>query len=368
VIFDAHAHVFPDQGGAAGYADSGEYRAVQQALVARFWGRMLTNTADRVYIPEAGEDVSFRVTEFGRWEWEKRGRRCWMQRFPSLLKGLEWTPAQLLAAMDEVQVDKVLLQAGDYMQRDYELSYFGEIVKQHPDRFVASATINYDITVQPAGRAAELEKLEAAVEDWGCSAVVHGFPVSQPMDDEQFTPFWETLEELSLPHIFSTGFNAKGDYLEQLRKIERVARRFPGVKCVLSHSGGNIRPKGHSDYTEHPADMLPLLALPNVFFEVGYVLAYEDQSQWGRDYEYPYAADLRLVRSIYEKVGASRLLWASDIPNCYRTCTYRQSLDLVRLHYDFMSPEEIAGVLGNNSYELYCGGRAQLGVQKSRRS
>lgn len=318
-----------------------------------FWGRMRTNTTDRAYLPETGEDVSFRVGKFGRWEWEKGGRQCWLQRFPTIMNEMAWTPEQLIAVMDENQVDMALLQAGDYMQRDYELGYFGRVVKEHPDRFVASATIDYDITADTKYRAAELEKLRACVDEWGCSAVVHGFPVAQPMDDELFSPFWKALEELSLPHIFSTGFNTKEKYLEQLQKIEWVARRYPGVKCVISHSGGNIRPKGHPEYTGQPADMLPLLALSNVFFEVGYVLAYEDWNQWGRDYEYPYPVDLRLVRDIYQEVGASRMLWSSDVPNCLRTCTYRQHLDLVRLHYDFMSAEDRAGVLGGNAHALY---------------
>ena len=95
------------------------------------------------------------------------------------------------------------------------------------------------------------------------------------------------------------------------------------------------------------------MRLPNAYFEVGYVLAYENRNVWGRNYEYPYPLHRELIKEIYDEIGAERLLWGSDMPNIYRTCTYQQCLDLVRVHFDFMSKNERDLVLGDNAYKLF---------------
>ena len=98
---------------------------------------------------------------------------------------------------------------------------------------------------------------------------------------------------------------------------------------------------------------MKVLKFPNTYFEVGYVLAYENWEIWGENYEYPYPLHTRVIKEIYEEVGAERLLWGSDMPNIYRTCTYRQCLDLVRLHFDFLTEEEKKGVIGGNAARLF---------------
>jgi predicted TIM-barrel fold metal-dependent hydrolase len=83
------------------------------------------------------------------------------------------------------------------------------------------------------------------------------------------------------------------------------------------------------------------------------VLAFEDGKQWGNNSKYPYPLHTKIIKAIYDEVGAERLLWGSDMPHIYRTCTYKQCLDLVRSHFNFLSEEEKQRVLGGTAAQLF---------------
>ena len=352
MIIDVHVHAFPHQGTAAGYQDAQTYLKIQQSKVQRFWGRMVTNTLDPKYMPDPVEDVNFRVGRYGRWLWTKNGAECWLQRYSPMLVEMEWTPEQMIAFMDSIGVDKGVLQSG-YMDNDFCRGFYGDCVRRWPDRFIGTVTIDYDINKSTEHREKELEKLRQAVADWGCRGVFQGFPLGQPMDDSSFDPLWEEMSRLDIPHFFLVGFQPKGPFLESLDRLERVLKKFDGLKGIIGHSGGNIRHPSDPNFTDTPQELMKILKLPNAHFEVGYVLAYENWDIWKENYEYPYPLHGELVKKIYDQVGPDRLLWGSDMPNTYRTCTYQQCLDLVRLHCDFMSEDDRAKLLGGNSARIF---------------
>lgn len=353
MIIDSHAHVIPDMRGASGYPDAETHMAAQQATLSAFWGRMVTSTPDPRFAPLPGEkDIDFKAGRFGRYTWKKHGEECWLQRFPLIFDKMEWSPEQMIAYMDSESVDMAVLQTG-YMEDNFCREYYSDCVRKWPNRFIPTVTIDYDMTKSAEYRAAELRKVEHSVADMGTRALYGCLPKGQPFNHEAFDPFWRKLSDLSLPLQLVTGFTTREDYLQSLEEIRDVVERFPDVQFVFPHLGGNVFPPSSENYTNSPEDLLPLLKKKNVWFEVGYVLAYENRDLWGAAYEYPYPEHERLIKRVYDEVGAERLLWGSDMPHLYRTCTYRQSLDLVRLHMDFLSASEKAAVLGDNAARLY---------------
>ncbi len=48
-----------------------------------------------------------------------------------------------------------------------------------------------------------------------------------------------------------------------------------------------------------------------------------------------------------------RYAWASDMPNVERHCTYKQSLDYLRLYCDFIPPGDMAKICGDNLARLF---------------
>ena len=352
MIIDVHAHVFPHQGGAAGYKDAETHLMMQQDLVHRFWRRMVTSTLDEKYIPYPGEDVNFRVGRYGRYYWTKHGKECWMQRFPLIMVEAEWPPEQMIAFMDATGVDKAVLQAG-YMENNYCIEYFTDCMKRFPGRFIGIVATDYDIGKSVEHREAELKKLRDSVQKAGMKGIFQGYPREQNIEDDKFEPFWDEISRLKIVHFFWTGFQPKEEYLQSLDRIERVLKRFPDVNAVIGHLGGNVRATNDPNYTDTPKELLSLVRLPNMYFEVGYVLAFENWDVWKENYEYPYPLHNKIIKRIYDEVGAEKLLWGSDMPFTYRTCTYQQCQDLVRLHFDFMSEEERNLVLGGNAAKLF---------------
>jgi len=351
MIIDVHGHVFPHHGSASGYKDVSTHLMIQQDFIEKVWGRMVSSTLDEKYKPYPGEDVNFRVGKYGRYYWTKHGKECWLQRFPAIMVEMEWPPEQMIAFMDIAGVAKVVLQSG-YMEINYCREYFADCVKRWPDRFIGTVTIDYDIGKSEEYRQAELKKLRDSVHNDGMRGVFQGYPREQKVDDEKFEPLWAEMSNLKIPHFFWTGFMPKDQYLDSLERIVRVLKRFPDLIGIIGHLGGNIRPPSDPNYTDSPSELLSFLKLPNAYFEVGYVLAYENWDIWKDNYEYPYPLHTKVIKRVYEEVGAERLLFGSDMPNTYRTCTYQQCLDLVRLHFDFMSEEEKSLVLGGNAARI----------------
>jgi predicted TIM-barrel fold metal-dependent hydrolase len=352
MIIDAHAHIFPNMATAAGYKDAQTHLSMQQERVGRFWGRMVSSSLDEAYRPEAKEDIQFRVGKYGRYYWTKHGETSWLQRFPPMMQDMEWTPEQMLAFMDACGVAKAVLQAV-YMEADYCVKYFSDCIRKWPDRFVGTVSIDYDLGKSDDYRQREIRKLEHAVLEGGMKGVYQGFSRNQPIASDAFNPFWEAIARLKIPHIFLTGFQAKKPHLKQLDQIETVLKRFPEITGVIGHLGGNVRSSNDPNFTDTPKELMPILKLPNAYFEVGYVLAYENWDIWQQNYEYPYPLHTEVIKEIYHEIGAQRLIWGSDMPNIYRTCTYQQCVDLVKIHFDFMSEEEKQLILGGTAATLY---------------
>lgn len=352
MIIDVHTHGFPHQGGAAGHKDPQTYLMMQQASIEMCWGRMVTSTLDKRYLPYPGEDVDFRVGNYGRYYWTKRGKECWLQRFPTWMVEMEYPSEHMIAFMDAAGVDKAVLQTG-YMEMNYCREYFADSVRKHPGRFIGTVEIDYDIEKTEQYREAELKKLRDSVSRANMRGVCQEYPRQWKIDDDRFEAFWVELSHLKIPLIFSIGRHSRQVYLDCLDRIERVLKKFPDVNWVIGHLGGSVTPPGDPDHIDAPKELFKILRLPNTYFEVGYVLAYENWSFWKENYDYPYPLHTKFIKEVYDEVGAERLLFGSDMPNTYRTCTYQQCLDLIRIHFDFLSEEEKRLVLGKNAAHLF---------------
>ena len=354
MIIDNHVHIFPDQGGPDVGPDPVKHVAQLQKSVANFWGRMVSSHTDSRFIPEAGEDVGFTVGRHGRYYWRKHGEGCWLQRGPAFMDQMESTPEQIIAHMDAAGVDMAVIQA-DYDYVDFDTGregYFLDAVRTRPDRFFATAAVDYRLSRSDEFLEGQITNLTHAVEDYGFRALfLGGEAIPDPLDDVRCDPLWREAVRLGVPAYVNTGFCSKGQYLEQLRGLKAVLDRFPDLDVIDSHVGGNLRHPSTPEYTETPTELFPLFETGQFYLEVGYVLAYEDQRIWGNDSLYPYPGHDKIIQEVYKRFGP-QMVWGSDLPWAYRTCTYQQSLDLVRLHTPYMTDGDRELVLGGNLSRL----------------
>src|SRR5262249_14554587 len=74
---------------------------------------------------------------------------------------------------------------------------------------------------------------------------------------------------------------------------------------------------------------------------------------WGRDHEYPFRELRPTIELLYHRLGSERLLWGSDMPNVERNCTYRQSLQYLRIVAEGVMPaDDMDRILGLNALRI----------------
>ena len=354
MIVDAHVHVFPDQAGAALGRSRAQQHSMMQACVGDFWGRMISSHTDRALIPEPSEEVQFEIGDYGRWTWSKAGESCWLQRGTPLMKYMEHSPEQLIATMDAAGVDYGVIQTDiEYISaaegRD---SYFRDCVRNHGDRLIATVALDYNLAHDDQFLHKELETLSAC-SDYGFRGVyLSGIGLPEPLDGPRCDSLWREIVRLDVPAYIQTGFCEAERYAEQLRGLLQVMERFPALRVIESHLGGNLLHPSLPGHTDVLADLGPLLDTGQFYLELGYVLGFEHVGLWGDDAIYPFAAHNDIARRAYDKYGAEVLVWGSDVPWCYRVCTYTQAIDLVRKHTPYMTDADRNAVLGGNMAAL----------------
>ncbi len=92
-----------------------------------------------------------------------------------------------------------------------------------------------------------------------------------------------------------------------------------------------------------PAPLAELLGRDQLVVELLYPI------HWARTHEYPFPELRPTVQTLVNRVGAERLVWGSDMPNVERNCTYRQSLEYLRVITDKWLPAAaLDQILGEN--------------------
>ncbi len=251
------------------------------------------------------------------------------------------SPEVALEYMSIVGVDKaVLLQAPCYGNNN---EYIAEVVKKCPDKFVGIALTDPRQSDRGVG------PLERAICELGLRGVKFELP-DWPFrpDEQQYRTLWRKVIDLDVPVIFDLGWGLT-EYDFQLDAVKRLVTEYPELKVVLAHLGVS-RLWDPSQDMSFPVlrETLTLSNLsPNVWFELAALPALCAME------EYPYPRAQRIIRVAYETVGAHRLFWGSDFPTILMSCTYQQSLNLVKKHCGFIKDEDMALILGGNAERFF---------------
>ena len=124
---------------------------------------------------------------------------------------------------------------------------------------------------------------------------------------------------------------------QQVPAIAEVAARHPDLTILLHHLG---RPRAGD--ASALAAILTAAKATNVRVKVsGFAYGAAD----GLDFPYP--AMQQVLRALCDGFGADRLCWGSDYPVVRRFMTYRQSLEIVRSHCEFLTADERKLILGS---------------------
>jgi L-fuconolactonase len=123
---------------------------------------------------------------------------------------------------------------------------------------------------------------------------------------------------------------------QQVPTIAKAAARHPDLTILLHHLG---RPRAGD--ASALAAILTAAPMTNVYIKVS-GFAYGVSDGWN----FPYPAMQQVLRPLRDGYGPDRLCWGSDYPVARRFMTYRQSLEIVRSHCEFLTAGERELILG----------------------
>jgi len=199
----------------------------------------------------------------------------------------------------------------------YHNDQLSEMVKKHPDRFAAVATLPLQ------GPSEAVKELERAVKNLGLRGVEIGSNVAKrELGDEKFWPIYEALQDLDVPmfihphHVAGLDRlmdfylnNLIGNPLDTTIAATRLIfsgtiEKFPKLKVVLAHGGGqfpfifgriehgyHVRPEPKEKVHQPPRAYLKNLYFDTITHNVDalrYLIAFAgvDHVLMGSDYPY----------------------------------------------------------------------------------
>lgn len=248
------------------------------------------------------------------------------QIFPPSFDPPASPPEVLLGYMDQAGVDRTFL-VQHHLYGDQNATVL-DAVRRWPDRFVGFAYLG---ALDQPDAPDQIERLiEAGMAGLKVEvASTRRLRESFRFDGEREWRVWERLNALRRPLVL----DVNDAIAEDVPAVRRLIEELEHVHTLICHLGGRHR-EGWEERAllgKHPRAWVDLAALPLAF---------------GPDEEYPYPRAQKLVRWAVDTFGAGKVVWGTDYPVLLNAGTYRQLLDFVRRHCEFLSPEQKEEVLG----------------------
>ncbi len=361
MIVDTHAHAFPPMGGASGHRSRVNHMRYLQHLVM-FHHQPVRSAEDNAVTTERtlndGTDLSldgltevdFRGGGFGKFTWTSGGDDYSLQYLPPTLARLHAPPELMIAQMDYVGIDKAVLQTGHAYGRLNR--YLGEAVREYPERFWALAMVDeWRVDEADQRRALDRAVNELGLHGlWFQSSNLPQHGRQEPLDDPVFDPFWNHVRELGIPVFWyvTSVIPGRVPYMAELAAFSRWVEKYPEIPVLFTH-GLPLSRFMDGGIVSIPGEAWEALNAPNVMIEI--LIPISQGAIW----EYPFARARPIIREYYERFGPDRLAWGSDMPNVERHCTYKQSLDYLRIHCDFIRPDDMDKICGGNVARMFGG-------------
>ena len=251
------------------------------------------------------------------------------------------TIERLLFEMDREGVDRSVLIWARIDHHPDNTQYIFEASRRWPDRIVQFPDVDSGWSPEyhtPGAR----DRLQAAIDRWGISGFTHY--VNEPNDGWLRTDEGMAFFELAAQADLVASIAAGPTWFEDLRAVARAHPTLP----ILLHHQGLVRAVDGDD-SPGMRELLACSAEPNILVKAsGFYYGSRDRA------EYPYPEQRAVFRRIVEAFGPRRLAWGSDYPvSPWVACTYRQTLDVVRVHCaDIIGPEEMTWVMGDTMETL----------------
>jgi predicted TIM-barrel fold metal-dependent hydrolase len=265
---------------------------------------------------------------------------------PTEAAAIQFTVDDLLGSMEQAGVARaVLLQGPFYGEANDEVA---GAVRQYPGQLCGAAYFDpWDGDGPTAFTRVTRElgltciKLEVS-QDFGLMGLHPELDLGAPELDW----LWGACQQHGIVLALDLGQLDGPAY--QLAALERLAVEYPRLRIVIPHLGNPRQGMEHDAerltrwnhllrmVREHPNLAMDLAALPHRCTDA-----------------YPFAPVRGWIEHAVAQVGADRLMWGTDIPGLFSVGSYRQLLELGRLHLAGLIPRDQEAILGETALSVY---------------
>jgi len=204
-----------------------------------------------------------------------------------------------LETMDACGVDRLVILGKDYGpagdRRNDNLADEDTVafVKAHPDRFIGFTAVHPD-----RGIAANLDRIDRAVHEFGLRGVKLNPASGFYPNDERLYPVYEMISQLGIPVVIHMGIKPPSEesrlkYCHPIY-IDDIAVDFPGLRLVIAHAA----------YPWVEDLIMAALYAPNVSVDISTLNQIEDALG--------YPVILPTLEKLVRALGAGRVLFGSD--------------------------------------------------------
>lgn len=224
------------------------------------------------------------------------------------------SPDILLEYMDWCSIEKGIIMSNPYY--GYFNEYVKEAVLKHPERLKGVALVD---VLKGKEAADELEKIYQEGVLFGMAFETANTFMMRPeahLNDSFMEPIWQCMNAYGQPafiHMFT-----KSD----IEDVEILSKNYPKIRFILCHIGADAV-WGVNAGSDCIVRLYEIAASrENVFVDLSSVPDYLDE-------DYPFPTSVRRIQDTWNKIGAQKMLWASDYPGMLTQATYNQLINMV---------------------------------------
>lgn len=254
-------------------------------------------------------------------------------------------PIEVVQGYEELfGIDKVvLLQTPCYGEQN---DYINSVLKKYPGRYVSIGVSN------PQDKRQYLADTKLCLGEYGYKGMKFECPdIPFDMTDPNNAFIYEALLEHDAFFMVDMGWgDGPNDY--PIDKLLEIAGRYPELKIMLPHLGVSRLwdPAQHKTYDALKKTLSILDKNENVWFDISGIPAMVEEFD-----EYPYPTLAGAVKAVKAEGAIDRVMWGSDLPTVFVSCSFKDHLHCVTRHFDFLTDDEMELVLGKTALKVWFG-------------
>ena len=274
----------------------------------------------------------------------KQGDKIFQLLTPEYPEGDSVKIEVLSGYMDYNNIDKaVIIQNPCYGD---QREYVSEIVRKQPEKFVGIGMLD------PREKNRIEKEIDTLVKDTILKVLKWRFRILHSLwMNPEYSCIWEKVIENDCFVVIDLGWG-EGLYAydHNIDRLKNVLKKYPNIKMVLPHLGvsrlWDLEQKYPFPKLQETFSLLDINK-DNLWFDLSGIAEFEP------DGEYPYYRAQEIIKTIKEKWGMDRIMWGTDFPTHLKHSTYKQFLDFIIKHCEFLSENDLEMVLGGNAMKIY---------------